>query len=62
MALSIAGTPCRLGNRPCWRPWLEHHGNDDINEADKEDRFEGEARKTPKTTIDELFTANFDSV
>ena len=53
MALSFAGTPCRLGKRPCWRPWLEHRGNDDINEAD---RFEGEARKTPKTTIDELLT------
>ena len=56
MALSIAGTPCRLGKRPCWRLWLEHRGNNDINEADEEDRFEGEARKTPKTTIDELLT------
>lgn len=51
----IAGTPCRLGKRP-WRPWLEDR-DDDINEADEEDRrLEGQARKVPKTTIDELLT------
>ena len=54
----IAGTPCRLGKRP-WRPWLEDrgdHDDDDYNEADDGDRIEGEARKVPKTTIDELVT------
>ena len=44
----MAGTPCRLGKRP-WRPWLEDHNDDDINKAD-----EGDARKAPKTMIDEL--------
>ena len=44
----MAGTPCRLGKRP-WRPWLEDRDDDDINKAD-----EGDARKAPKTMIDEL--------
>ena len=38
-------------------PWLKDCGNyDDDYEADDKDRIDGEARKVPTTTIDELVT------
>ena len=53
MAL-IAGTHCWLEKRP-WHLWLEDH-DDDVNEVNEDCNLEGDARKVPKTTTDELLT------